>query len=945
MHRSAREFRGYAQALTVALVSVLLVLFPQTQPAQATGPTPMNQICQLSGSGTVNDPYLMANLTDLYESTDCATQSTVILKLTQDISLSGTMSPIGFSASTISQYFSGVFDGDDYSITGINISYSNETSLQDVNLNSNGVGLFWGLWAATFQNVTFEGSLFAGNAERAGGIAGEVQSHVDFSNVTVDIDVRASASEAAGGFLGRVITSSITASQNLGDVTRLSTSFTANDNYGGFVGEADEISFATSTNSGFIEAEDDVGGFVGEVFDRFSIVASVNLGNVGGQDTDDDIGGFIGHMNDFSGTDAGTISGSVNRGEIRGDEEVGGFVGDSERLFIQNSTNEGPVTGDKQIGGFVGYSEPYLTISSSVNQATVSGSDEEVGGFVGGGDVISIATSTNSGFVEGEDYVGGFIGEVSSRVNIIDSVNLGNVGGPDTDDDVGGFIGHMDGFSGGESGTISGSVNRGAITGSDQIGGFVGDADELFIHNSVNEGPVTGDEEIGGFVGYSDDNLTISSSVNQATVSGSDNEVGGFVGDGDAISIATSTNSGSISGYFGVGGFVGDVDVSLTVFQSVMTGAVSGSSWVGGVVGDSEDLSVSEVLVSGAISGQTYVGGVSGKLINSSNTSSVQILNVLVQSSITATAGSAAGLFGSYSGSPSVITISNTLFSGEISAASRSDSGAFFNEDQPLTYSANLASVASYWALAANSDLLASPAGVSLTSVDSGYLAPAEAYDAASYIGWDFTSVWAFGDCSVNNGLPTLRFAVPSATSQTQTGACFVADNSVPATTYVGPVIQSVTPSVASEGTAQIRGLRLDTITRVFVGGQEVPFTLEGTTRVVFDVPELTPGTYQTIFFSAPAQVNLTGTITILGAAEDITKVNVGSFNGKLVVYALNLDGSRITWKVGGIWGQDFASGNQLNRFDRLTPRKGVTVKVDIFVDGVKRMTKNVLTR
>jgi hypothetical protein len=73
--------------------------------------------------------------------------------------------------------------------------------------------------------------------------------------------------------------------------------------------------------------------------------------------------------------------------------------------------------------------------------------------------------------------------------------------------------------------------------------------------------------------------------------------------------------------------------------------------------------------------------------------------------------------------------------------------------------------------------------------------------------------------------------------------------------------------------------------------------------------------------------------------------VNVGSFNGKLVVYALGLDRARITWKVSGIWGQDFAAGNTLNRFDRLTPLKGVTVKVDIFVDGVKRLTKSVLTR
>jgi hypothetical protein len=74
-------------------------------------------------------------------------------------------------------------------------------------------------------------------------------------------------------------------------------------------------------------------------------------------------------------------------------------------------------------------------------------------------------------------------------------------------------------------------------------------------------------------------------------------------------------------------------------------------------------------------------------------------------------------------------------------------------------------------------------------------------------------------------------------------------------------------------------------------------------------------------------------------------KVNVGSFNGKLVVYALGLDGARITWKVGGNWGQQFATGDSLNRFDRPTPLTGVTVSVDIWVDGVKQLTKSVVTR
>ena len=72
--------------------------------------------------------------------------------------------------------------------------------------------------------------------------------------------------------------------------------------------------------------------------------------------------------------------------------------------------------------------------------------------------------------------------------------------------------------------------------------------------------------------------------------------------------------------------------------------------------------------------------------------------------------------------------------------------------------------------------------------------------------------------------------------------------------------------------------------------------------------------------------------------------VNVGSFNGKLVVYAANLNGARISWKVGGNWGSAVADSN-FDRFDRPTPRAGVTVSVDIYVNGVKTLTKSVVTR
>jgi hypothetical protein len=92
---------------------------------------------------------------------------------------------------------------------------------------------------------------------------------------------------------------------------------------------------------------------------------------------------------------------------------------------------------------------------------------------------------------------------------------------------------------------------------------------------------------------------------------------------------------------------------------------------------------------------------------------------------------------------------------------------------------------------------------------------------------------------------------------------------------------------------------------------------------------------------------SLTTTVNILDKAPTATtgRVNVGSFNGKLVVYAADLAGARISWKVGGNWGSAVAVGNTLNRFDRPTPRRGVTVSVEIYVNGVKQLTKSVVTR
>jgi hypothetical protein len=63
--------------------------------------------------------------------------------------------------------------------------------------------------------------------------------------------------------------------------------------------------------------------------------------------------------------------------------------------------------------------------------------------------------------------------------------------------------------------------------------------------------------------------------------------------------------------------------------------------------------------------------------------------------------------------------------------------------------------------------------------------------------------------------------------------------------------------------------------------------------------------------------------------------VNVGTFNGKIVVYAKGLKGSTITWKIAGKWEKAEVTMD-FQRFDRPTAALGLDVMVDIHLAGNK---------
>jgi len=87
------------------------------------------------------------------------------------------------------------------------------------------------------------------------------------------------------------------------------------------------------------------------------------------------------------------------------------------------------------------------------------------------------------------------------------------------------------------------------------------------------------------------------------------------------------------------------------------------------------------------------------------------------------------------------------------------------------------------------------------------------------------------------------------------------------------------------------------------------------------------------------------GVGAVAAAAAGDTKVNVGTFSGKLVVYALNAAGSEVSYKIAGKWVTQVVTSDLLQRYDRVVGATGRSIKVDIYVDGVLMVSKSVVTK
>ena len=477
--------------------------------------------CQLSGTGSPTDPYLVASAKQLAEINDCNDGSTyryyrqtanIDLTPTSDASqaqwndtTTGGWVPIGDYGSKSTLFadldFHGDFNGAGFVISNLEITSSTRANDEDY------FGLFGRLDRSYIHNLSLSNVEIDAGYEYIGAIAGRA----DYSNldqISLTSGMIKVYSRYAGGLIGRATNS------NLSHISAVATIQKTNDNrnvqyLGGIVGDQDSTNISHASFTGDVLGDStagtyygtQVGGISGQVYGATTDVTVI--ANITGSE---DTGGVFGQMGDgvasdisFNGTVSasagditrrayriGGIAGFLNYGTIVNavgivsvtsngalaeslGEEIGGAVGRADNSSLLNYVEiKGAVTATnaKWVGGFAGRATDAVAIRSASYQGNVSSTiGSGVGGLIGIGidgiQVLRSAVESGSSVVSDNTEVGGLLGRAQDGVSIIDSYNRAIVSGSDK---VAGIVGATEETTAVGSLAIKNTYTTGSVT-------------------------------------------------------------------------------------------------------------------------------------------------------------------------------------------------------------------------------------------------------------------------------------------------------------------------------------------------------------------------------------------------------------------------------------------------------------------------------------------------
>lgn len=244
------------------LLSLLLVLAMvfSLMPAALAADT-------LSGSGTEDDPYLLATAADLKAFRDMANaeaSSKLCATLTADIDLGGeAWTPFEPSSGYVSQAYAGTFDGANHTIKGLSVSSTSST----------GAGLFGTVCGATIKNLKVEGNVSASNSAFVGGIVGRTQTSATIDSCSFAgavTSTKKNGSAGTAGIVGKVNNGTVT-------ITNCANTATVNGNgniaagilgYGG----SNKVTIENCYNTGAISGQYYASGICGSSTNKESSI-------------------------------------------------------------------------------------------------------------------------------------------------------------------------------------------------------------------------------------------------------------------------------------------------------------------------------------------------------------------------------------------------------------------------------------------------------------------------------------------------------------------------------------------------------------------------------------------------------------------------------------------------------------------------------------------------
>ncbi len=375
---------------------------------------------ELSGKGTKDEPYLIANAADFfYFHTEKApvADSDTYFKMTGDVYLNdenyGTEGKENSFSSTPN--FAGVLDGDGHTIYNFYAFSSGGKALFNSltgvvkNLTVNGAhnvgggekGVFAVRIFGTLQNVHIKNVYLSGSV--VGGFAARTSDGARFENCTIAGKIIGSSH--AGGFVGVYDDESKSAPIRFVNCTNDATVVSSGDKASGFLACLSHTSscsgfeFVNCVNNGAITGKNGTGGFVGITWrakDFVNFDYCTNNGDI--TSTAASAGGIIGDQTSGGGAlSASTyIRNCTNNGNIVAATNAGGFSGNMSlsnmHLYVTDSVNNGKVDGVSASGGIAGRNWDEYG----------SGSDVIVTNSANHGDIGSAGTSVSSAAIVGK---------------------------------------------------------------------------------------------------------------------------------------------------------------------------------------------------------------------------------------------------------------------------------------------------------------------------------------------------------------------------------------------------------------------------------------------------------------------------------------------------------------------------------------------------------------